>query len=118
MLANGIVSGVVGVAEKIRHRPLEWRIGARVAKQVVENPVVKYSVAAANRSLAVLERIPGKTEARFDVLVVVVVHLSPGAGTDDGEVERSSRVGICEQVREVRALLKRNSIELVAHAEV
>src|SRR6185369_16168886 len=95
----------------------EWWAAAGVAEEVAEDAVVEDSEGAADDHLAVALGIKSETYARFDVGKVIVVQHVPGAGTDQ-RIHDWESVGRAEQVGEVGMLLVRNSVELVAEAEV
>src|SRR5215472_5027904 len=63
------------IVKRIHHRSLEGWVAASISEKVIENAIVKDSVSSTNRSLAIAPRIPGEPDARFEVLVVILVHI-------------------------------------------
>src|SRR5580704_15714582 len=88
----------IGVGERGKGKR---RIATRVAKQVAEDSVMEDAVADSDGGAAVLEGIPRETDARLEIIVLIVVERVAGAWADDGKGEGTGPAGIGEEIGDV-----------------
>src|SRR5260370_26914023 len=98
---------------------LERRIAPRKSQQLAKDPVVEDSVPRANRRLALFERVPRNSDARLEVVPVVVIQRRQTFGIpSDRECEGPWATGIDIKRGEQIVYFKRHAIELVPQAVV
>src|SRR5712692_6865909 len=97
---------------------LERRITARKSEQLAEHPVVEDAVARADRRLAPFKGIPRESDARLEVMPVVVVKRRQPLVFLSGnhESERSRLTRIREEGRKQIVHFIGNTVELIAQA--
>ncbi len=114
-------SGAIG---KIRVRQIlnashKRRIALQVREQVSEDSIMEDAVAGAEGGFAGAERIPCKSHARLEIVIIVVIE--PVTGSRSYGLERDGGHGrglLVEKIGKVSIFLEGNAVELIAHAQL